>query len=504
MQTETEFSNLVFFGDSYTASGAADGLFLEAFGGSNPFSNPEIYLEGQSNNGLNYSNFLPDLLGVDDGNVSNYAIGGSAALFDRTFAEFVEYTWGAQIDPTTSAGMTRVDLDAQIGRFLDSVTPDDNPAEMAASIFMGINDFYAAASPFAVDQSEANVQQFGDRMFDEILSQAERLADADIGTVILYTVPLCGELPLNAFYPEGQLAAADASTAYYNDRLRTEQEKFEDLGLNVKIIDFEVLFDEVINDFGTFGFQTFDDPQTLDFATINPAVEGIPVDQIAMTDIIHPAEKLNEAMAQFTANSLTGNIEFGTAENDYLKGSKGQDMILGRDGNDVIKLGKGDDVALGGRDDDIVKGGRGDDLISGGSGDDLLTGGKGNDVIADGHGDDFVLGGQGDDVLIDGLGSDFHLGGRGDDVFIFSEQALYGADDSGDTNLFIGGAGEDTLVLRLQSETAEDYANGDISLADLGIKTVGIESIEVVDGLETPDALEDNQLVADAEDWGFL
>lgn len=257
-------------------------------------------------------------------------------------------------------------------------------------------------------------------------------------------------------------------------------------------------------DLNTSGFRTFDDPQTLNFLNLNPEVDGIPVDQIAITDGIHPSKKFNKAMLRLELDVLNGNSQIGTSGSDFLKGTRSDDMILGRDGNDYINLGRGDDVGLGGLGDDIIKGGRGDDLISGGGGDDVSIGGRGDDVIADGAGNDLNIGGRGDDVLIDGLGSDILVGGRGDDVFIFTEQSLYGADDSEDHNFFAGGWGDDHLILRLVEDTATGFEAGEVSLKDLGIKARSIENVEVVVGLDLPDDLEDNPLVADAQDWGFV
>ncbi|WP_170335558.1 SGNH/GDSL hydrolase family protein [Ruegeria arenilitoris] len=497
--------SIVFFGDSYTDGGRLTQLVSAATGlGFNPLLNPEIFTEGQANNGFNYANFLPVELGLDDSNVQNFAVSGARALVDRDVAEFLSAV-GLETGPDAPESSVRVDLDAQVSDYLASLPEGEAPDNATASLFMGINDVNAPDYPVTGDSVEADAKAYGDRLYDEVQRQAERLADAGVDNLILYTIPKQGDLPLQfGFFPADVLAASDIASAHFNDRLLNEVNTFEDLGLNVKVIDFAELFDEVRGDFTTFGFQAFDDPQTLDFANFNPAVDGIPEDQIAMTDVIHPAEKFNEAMLQFELGLLNGNSEIGTSGSDFLKGTKSKDMILGRDGSDFINLGRGDDVGLGGLGADIIKGDRGDDLISGGSGADLLKGGRGDDVIADGAGDDRTIGGRGDDVLIDGLGSDVHLGCRGDDVFIFTEQSLYGADDSADSNLFVGGRGDDHLLLRLEEDTAAAYEAGDISLEDLGIKARGIESVEVVVGLDLPEYLVDNPLVADAQDWGFV
>ncbi|EEE35104.1 animal heme peroxidase [Rhodobacteraceae bacterium KLH11] len=503
--TNFDIESILFFGDSYTDGGRFTQLLSGATGtGTNPLVNPDIFTEGQANNGFNYANFLPGELGVED--TQNFAVSGARALVDRTIFDFLD-TFGIPKDPDAPEGLERMDLSGQVDSFLAGIPEDGLSDNATASIFIGINDVNAPDFPVTGDSVEADAITFGDRLFEEVLNQAGRLEDAGVENLILYTIPKQGDLPLNSefgFLSEDILAASDIASAHFNDRVRAETDAFADLGLNIKLVDFAELFDEVQGEILTFGFRTFDDPQTLDSQTINPAVEGVPIDQIAMTDVIHPSEKLNEVMLQFELGVLTGNSQIGTSGSDYLTGTRDQDMILGRDGSDFISLGRGDDVALGGLGADIVKGGRSDDLISGGGGSDLLTGGRGDDVIADGSGNDRSIGARGEDVLIDGLGSDVLVGGRGDDVFIFTEQSLYGADDSDDSNLFIGGRGNDHLVLRLEADTAAAYEAGELTLADLGITATRIESIEVVVGLDLPDGLESNPLVADAQDWGFV
>jgi Ca2+-binding RTX toxin-like protein len=71
----------------------------------------------------------------------------------------------------------------------------------------------------------------------------------------------------------------------------------------------------------------------------------------------------------------------GTAGNDTLNGTTGDDVICGLGGNDTINGRGGDDRILGGAGNDTLLGGPGDDEIDGGSGTDGLTGGPGNDRL---------------------------------------------------------------------------------------------------------------------------
>ena len=107
----------------------------------------------------------------------------------------------------------------------------------------------------------------------------------------------------------------------------------------------------------------------------------------------------------------------GTAGDDRLVGDAGPDDIRGFAGDDDLRGRGGEDELRGGRGDDALRGGRGEDLLIGGSGDDVLRGGGGADELRGGSGDDILRGGAGGDLMIGGGGSDtFVLRGTGDVV----------------------------------------------------------------------------------------
>lgn len=115
----------------------------------------------------------------------------------------------------------------------------------------------------------------------------------------------------------------------------------------------------------------------------------------------------------------------GTTGNDVLVGTDGPDVILAFDGNDKIEAGAGKDVVCagsgkdrvyGGANDDVLLGGAGEDIISGDRGDDVLRGGAGSDVLSGGKGRDVLHGDGGDDGLYGGGGADTLSGGAGDDA----------------------------------------------------------------------------------------
>jgi len=90
----------------------------------------------------------------------------------------------------------------------------------------------------------------------------------------------------------------------------------------------------------------------------------------------------------------------GTEGNDVLIGKKGNDLILGFGGDDIIIGGKGDDCLIGGDGNDIIIGGRGNDNMQGDNGNDILIGGQGNNVIDGGPGFDICVGGTHQNIII--------------------------------------------------------------------------------------------------------
>lgn len=81
----------------------------------------------------------------------------------------------------------------------------------------------------------------------------------------------------------------------------------------------------------------------------------------------------------------------GTADDDYLEGTSGHDVIQALAGNDYIEGYGGNDLICGHTGDDDVAGIHGHDKLSGGKGDDDLIPGRGNDVLRGGEGADRLL-----------------------------------------------------------------------------------------------------------------
>lgn len=151
----------------------------------------------------------------------------------------------------------------------------------------------------------------------------------------------------------------------------------------------------------------------------------------------------------------------GTNGEDTLLGTLGADLIWARDGDDLITANDGADRVWGNRGhdridlgagDDRAHGGRDNDTIDGGDGTDRLHGGRGNDILDGGAGDDRLRGGKDDDTLNGGAGSDDVRGGRGDDMLIYNA-----ADNDGSFDSYRGGRDDDTLVLQF---SLDEWSNG--------------------------------------------
>jgi protocatechuate 3,4-dioxygenase beta subunit len=106
----------------------------------------------------------------------------------------------------------------------------------------------------------------------------------------------------------------------------------------------------------------------------------------------------------------------GTAGDDTLTGTPGDDLIYGLEGDDTIDGGGGSDIIVGGPGNDTLNGGGGSDILKGSGGNDSLNGGGASDLLIGGGGTDTLSGGPGDDVLQGGGGNDRLFGNGGDDL----------------------------------------------------------------------------------------
>ncbi|WP_186766356.1 SGNH/GDSL hydrolase family protein [Phaeobacter marinintestinus] len=499
MTNTPHFESLVFFGDSWSDAGIAQSFFYQSFGV--PMYSPELTPYGRFTTGLNYADFLGQHLGVAPEDAMNFAIGGARLLTDRTWNEMV----GGFLPPEDPNAEVRVDVGAQIERFLATLTPESDLTETAVSLLIGGNDILQIdfATGTEAEIIAASVA-YGVEMADAMMAQIQTLADAGVVTLMLYTSPGPATLPFSLVQTPERLLAGQVTGETLNAELAARVGEIEAMGIDVTVIEVGALMNEVAGDFASFGFQTYLNPLTLDNYTVNPALVGIPFDQVAMLDGVHRTEAYDRIASQFQFESLTSDVAIGMDERDVITGGIDADMVLASGGSDTVMLEGGDDVALGGLGNDRIEGALGNDLIAGGSGDDSIYGGAGRDVLVDNGGNDRMFGDAGRDVLIDGAGNDTAFGGGGADAFVYTDQALLGGNSAADTNRFVGGEGTDTLFLRLTEDGAAAFENGDLTLADLGITTQGIENVVAVSGLDIPGLLSGNDLVVEADNWGFI
>ncbi|HHW4669316.1 MAG TPA: calcium-binding protein, partial [Xylella fastidiosa subsp. multiplex] len=97
------------------------------------------------------------------------------------------------------------------------------------------------------------------------------------------------------------------------------------------------------------------------------------------------ADQLSAApdMEGFNRESSSWTVILYAANEHYLPGTLGSDLLVGTSGNDLIRgggNGEGNDVLIGKGGNDELSGGLGDDILDGGTGNDVLYGGTGNDT----------------------------------------------------------------------------------------------------------------------------
>lgn len=114
--------------------------------------------------------------------------------------------------------------------------------------------------------------------------------------------------------------------------------------------------------------------------------------------------------------SVYDSVSFTPWDGDYshalphLRGTRGDDRLVGTPLPEAVSARAGDDTVVGAEGLDLLRGQRGRDFLHGRAGDDALKGGAGRDVLKGGAGADVLEGSGGRDVL---------CGGSGADTFVF-------------------------------------------------------------------------------------
>jgi Ca2+-binding RTX toxin-like protein len=163
----------------------------------------------------------------------------------------------------------------------------------------------------------------------------------------------------------------------------------------------------------------------------------------------------------------------GGPGDDVLKGGHGYDSLYGEGGDDRLEGETGSDMLDGGAGEDRLSGSKGSDNLHGGAGDDQLTGFKGPDELDGGAGDDLLDGQQGSDKADGGGGADKLLGDKGND------KLEGGAGDDqvdggpGDDTRLDGGSGTDTVFGGSGIDNVDGGpGDGDVVRGDGGIDTL--------------------------------
>ncbi|WP_052700915.1 calcium-binding protein [Loktanella sp. S4079] len=165
-----------------------------------------------------------------------------------------------------------------------------------------------------------------------------------------------------------------------------------------------------------------------------------------------------------------------------IRGSKGDDDIVGTDGDDTILSWAGNDHIAGGDGNDEIRPGPGDDVVYGGNGQDWIVKSPGDDVLHGQVGRDRIFGGAGDDYIDGGYGSDTLGGNEGNDTILggfdarLEDGALVPAADA--TDDISGGDGDDTIYIW----GGDGEARGDDGADDL-ILVTGSATLEAGAGL---------------------
>ena len=392
-----------------------------------------------------------------------------------------------QLAPIQDILNHNIDLSGQIAD-LTAALSAHHPAHNSALVSMiGLNDLRSLVSSFD-PTNPAPLAETIDGVVHANLVLAHTAYDLGIGTVIFETLPATTFFPIASQLTPQLQAIGDQAVNAINAGLVADAALLQQEGHDARIVDLHRMADEVQSDLGTFGLlslqpEYLSDGHGLPPFIVNPAAP--PIDQTGFFDFIHMTTSLHGVLGAFAATSLTSNNIFTGDGNNPITGTNGNDLVLSGRGDDTVQLGAGDDTLLAGLGNDTANGGNGNDLMSGGSGNDNLTGGNGSDVLVGNAGNDTMNGGNGDDALIDGLGSNMLFGGAGNDYFLFTEPGLLGGNNQ-DANRFDGGAGNDTLVVRLApNDLANEQHNVDqnfqagqtFTFESMNLTVTGIEHI---------------------------
>jgi probable HAF family extracellular repeat protein len=179
------------------------------------------------------------------------------------------------------------------------------------------------------------------------------------------------------------------------------------------------------------------------------------LDTAGMTNILSAAIPGNSSdLSKSLARSLSiSSAMTGTAGDDVIDLSMGNNTVFAYDGNNTVLMGKGNDVIYAGLGRDIIEAGDGKNSVFAGEGVNLVTTGVNDDLISTGSAGDFIDAGNGRNMIMAGEGNNRVLTGKGNDLITtgMGDDVIYsglGSDtiNAGDGNNIINaGQGNDTV-----------------------------------------------------------
>lgn len=262
--TFAQFSRLVVFGDSLSDVGNLNSATFGLQPGGE-------YFEGRFSNGPVYSEQLADKLNLgpllatsDDG--TNYAYAGSRTSGTSFF----------------EGGLFIEDLDEQIDDFLenDSVSSDD-----LVVVFAGANDFILGDATNAAGRA------------NRVLTQLDRLIDANVKNIVSLTIPLLGETPDGRANRE----SLNGRATTFNATLQTGLDALETSDLNLIRLDLAELFNVLLENPNTFGFDNI----------TNQAINASNPEGYLYWDGNHPTTRAHSMIAEAVFRQVQGITAFG-------------------------------------------------------------------------------------------------------------------------------------------------------------------------------------------------
>ncbi len=211
-----EYSSFWVLGDSLSDNG---NLFA-ATGGTQPVSPP--YADGRFSNGEVWNEDILDEFTSAGQASGNFAFGGARTV-----------------------GGDAPSLEAQLDLFSANAAPfaGSNPL---VSIWIGANDLLnSIGTPESIDiamEAANNVRE-----------AVEELADQGVSDFVVFNLPSLGSTPLFNLFQPAAAGPADAAAEAFNLQLADNIAQLEGDGINVIDINVEDLFEDMLDDPGSFG-----------------------------------------------------------------------------------------------------------------------------------------------------------------------------------------------------------------------------------------------------------